>query len=151
MGRRRRVVTSHAVTFAAGSIYLAWLALPLGEGAWRIDPTVHWWWLLVPAMLLGTASGVGQGLVVGFDRFWPTLFLLLPTSVVALWAAALFVAPSLFGSAPEQPSPALVIAAFTGWTLYTTATLLVTLRIGHVVQAQRTRRAARSQVADSVA
>ena len=144
MHQMRPVVASHTATFAMGSLYLAWLALPVGEGQWRIDPTIHWWWLLVPAALLGVAAGVCQGLVVGFGRFWPTIVPLVPASAAALWSAALFTAPSLFGSKPEQPSPALLIAAVTGWALYVTVALLMTLGVGRAVAVRRTRRADRA-------
>lgn len=83
MHQMRRVVAAHAVTFLMGSLYLAWLALPVGEGQWRIDPTIHWWWLLVPAALLGVAAGICQGLVVGSGRFWPTIVPLVPASAAA--------------------------------------------------------------------
>ena len=107
----RRVVFSHAITCALGALYLAWLALPLGAGQWRIDSTIHWWWLLVPAVLVGVGAGVCQGLLIGFGRFWPTLVPLTLASPLALWSSAVLVAPSLFGSDPEQPTPDLLIAA----------------------------------------
>jgi len=132
-----RVLLSHTAVFTVGSLYLARLAFPLGEGSWRIDSTIHWWWLLVSVTALGVVAGLCQGIVVGFGRFWPTFIPLFPASAVALWSAAMYVAPTLFGSQPEQPGPELFIAAATGWVLYTLLALLVTLGVGRAVTPRR--------------
>lgn len=133
MAQRWRVLIAHGVTFVLGMLCLAWLALPLGAGPWQISPSLHWQWLLAPAVLLGVASGVCQGIIAGFGWVWPTLVPLVPASVVALWSAGLFTAPSLFGAPPERPSPEDFIAAVAGWALYVAVALVMALGVGYVV------------------
>ena len=137
MALMTRLTISHAVALVLGAVLLVLLAFPLEEGAWRFESSINWDLLLAPCLALGVVAGACEGVAVGFGRFWPTLIPLVPTSFVALWAPAFFVAPLDLGDLVLQPTPDLFIAAMSGWALYVVATFLVTLGTGAATAALR--------------